>query len=66
MVLTETQRSLLQVVLEIGEARFLEYAKYIDKAGSYHSLGDQFDRQAKEARDLLTLIVNAESIEVKP
>jgi hypothetical protein len=62
--LTEEQRGLLQVSLEIARDRFKDDAKIIRR---HHpswpvSLADQFDKQAKEADELLMRVANAENV----
>lgn len=58
IALTEDQRSLLQLSLEIARDKFKVYATS-DGAGS---LADQFDKQAKEADELLIWVANAENV----
>lgn len=58
IALTEEQRGLLQIALEIARDKFKVYATS-DGVGS---LAEQFDRQAKEADELLTWVANAENV----
>lgn len=60
--LTDSERGLLQICLEIGRDRFREYAETNVNGG----LRDQFRRQAKEAEHLLSMIANAEAISIMP
>ena len=62
IALTEDQRSLLQLSLEIARDKFKENASYLLSNGTAERLVDQFRKQAKEADALLLWIAGAEAV----
>jgi hypothetical protein len=62
IALTEEQRGLLQIALEIARDKFKEHAKSMLVNSANVRLADQFDKQAKEADELLMWITNAENV----
>jgi hypothetical protein len=61
IALTEEQRHLLQLSLEIARDRFEDDAK-ISLDCYAPQLANQFDKQAKEAGELLMWVANAENV----
>lgn len=62
--ITEEQRSLLQVSLEIALARYRENAtKLIDEPGGQRLVA-QFDRQARQTDELIALFGEADTITI--
>jgi hypothetical protein len=59
MVLTESQRGVLQIALEIAVDRFKDHARNI---GDLAGLADQFERQADTAQTLLSLVACADAV----
>jgi hypothetical protein len=59
IALTEDQRSLLQVSLEIARDKFNVYAT---SEGVGVRLADQFKKQAGQAEELLMRVANAENV----
>jgi len=62
IALTENQRSLLQLALEIAVGRFKDDAKISLLKCANTRLADQFDQQAKEAEELLLWVARAENV----
>jgi hypothetical protein len=62
IALTEEQRGLLQIALEIARDKFKEHAKSLLVNSANVRLAVQFDKQADEAEKLLTWITNAENV----
>jgi hypothetical protein len=58
--LSDTQRSLLVLSLEIARDRFIENAA----SGVLPALSDQFSAQAKEAQELITIFNEADVINI--
>ncbi len=63
IALTEEDRSLLQLALEIARDKFRDNALILRKEiGGYRSLADQFENQANDAVRLKQRIENAENV----
>lgn len=60
--LTDSERGLLQICLEIGRDRFREYAETNVNGG----LREIFRQQAEKADSLLSMVANAEAISIMP
>jgi len=69
IVLTESQRGVLQIALEIAVDRFKDHVRMlsgfdIGPHATTGSLADQFERQAVTAQELLNLVACADAITV--
>lgn len=62
VVLTERQRGILQVALEIARDKFLENVRAL--GNNHFGLADQFEQQAKEAEVLLNQVTLADEITI--
>jgi hypothetical protein len=63
-VLTENQRSLLAVCLEIARDKFGDNAKYLRTVSASMGLADQFEKQEKETKHLLSLFATADEVAI--
>jgi hypothetical protein len=66
-VLNESQIGVLQIALEVVVDRFRDHVRALTNAGPAAiaaDLADQFERQAETARELLSLVTDAESITI--
>ena len=62
IALTESQRSLLTLALQIARDKFKENAKFVLTHSGNVRLADQFDKQAEGAKALLIWIGGAENV----
>jgi hypothetical protein len=62
IALTEEQRSLLQLSLEIARDKFKEHARSVGDGLLTNRLADQFAKQAKQADELLLWVTGAENV----
>jgi hypothetical protein len=65
VVLTESQMSLLHVALDVARDKFRDNARMLDArslAGHLEGLADQFEKQAEQTDELLTLLVNSDHV----
>jgi hypothetical protein len=62
IALTEEQRSLLQLALEIARDKFQDNVRILDQEKDGRRLADQFERQTEQADELLLWIAGAENV----
>ncbi len=62
--ITEEQRALLQVSLEIARDRYKENVGTLANEPGHTRLAEQFGRQARQAEELLDLFGEAETITI--
>jgi hypothetical protein len=64
VVLTETQRGILQIALEIARDKFQDHVKVLLTEWHDDRLIAKFEEQAADAEKLLTLVSLAENITI--
>ncbi len=64
VVLTERQRGILQIALEIARDKFRDNARLLEKEFGSQGMADTFDEQAEDADALLNMVTLADEITI--